>query len=119
MKHSAWEERLDEIIARAALRLQERIQLAYERGELPEYLAGLGFFPEIDTTMLRYGNLWEIQDRSAAFLAHKIRNARRSGYLDELLRKLDMQEIIEPIALHKAAVTRKPRLRAIQGGKKS
>lgn len=119
MKHSGWEERLDEIIARAALRLQERIQLAYERGELPEYLASLGFFPEIDTTMLRYGNLWEIQDRSAAFLAHKIRNARKAGYLDELLRQLDMQEIIEPIALYKAPAVRRPRLHAIQGGKKS
>lgn len=48
MKQGRFDERLDEIIVRAAMRLQERMRLAYFRGNLTGYLERIGLAGEID-----------------------------------------------------------------------
>lgn len=94
LKHSGFEERLDGILTRAALRLQERMRLAYFRGELIPYLEKLGLRDEIDGEILARESLLELQDEAVLVLAKKIRYARKQGYLKDYLRQVNMLEIL-------------------------
>ncbi len=94
MKHGGFEERLDGILTRAALRLQERMRLAYFRGELIDYLGKLGLKEEIDEAILERESLLELQDEAVLVLARKIRYARKQGYLKDYLKQVNMLEIL-------------------------
>ena len=84
MKQSRFDERLDGILVRAAIRLQERMELAYSRGRLPEFLMRIGLAAGLGD-IARKGSLLEVQDHAAVLLAQKIREARRKGYLKDYL----------------------------------
>lgn len=94
LKHGGFEERLDGILTRAALRLQERMRLAYFRGNLIEYLGILGLKEEIDEDILARESLLELQDEAVLVLARKIRYARKQGYLKDYLKQVNMLEIL-------------------------
>ncbi|SFT54358.1 hypothetical protein SAMN02910356_01023 [Selenomonas sp. GACV-9] len=94
MKHASFDERLDGILVRAAIRLQERMRLAYFRGNLTSYLNRVGLGKFIDSSLLERGSLLELQDQAAVQLASQIRNARAKGYLKDLLEKLNMLELL-------------------------
>lgn len=94
LKHGGFEERLDGILTRAALRLQERMRLAYFRGELIDYLGKLGLKEEIDEAILERESLLELQDEAVLVLARKIRYARKQGYLKDYLKQVNMLEIL-------------------------
>ena len=94
LKHGGFEERLDAILTRAALRLQERMRLAYFRGELIDYLGKLGLKEDIDEEILARESLLELQDEAVLVLARKIRYARKQGYLKDYLRQVNMLEIL-------------------------
>ena len=111
LKHGSFEERLDGILTRAALRLQERMRLAYFRGELIDYLGKLGLKEEIDGEILARESLLELQDEAVLVLARKIRYARKQGYLKDYLRQVNMLEILYLEQQKKAAV--KPALRPL------
>ena len=111
LKHGSFEERLDGILTRAALRLQERMRLAYFRGELIDYLGKLGLKEEIDGEILARESLLELQDEAVLVLARKIRYARKQGYLKDYLRQVNMLEILY-IEQQKKAVA-KPALRPV------
>lgn len=94
LKHGGFEERLDGILTRAALRLQERMRLAYFRGELIDYLGKLGLKEEIDESILERESLLELQDEAVLVLARKIRYARKKGFLKDYLKQVNMMEIL-------------------------
>lgn len=94
LRHGGFEEKLDGILTRAALRLQERMRLAYFRGELVEYLGKLGLKDEIDESILARESLLELQDEAVLVLARKIRYARKRGYLKDYLKQVNMLEIL-------------------------
>ncbi len=94
LKNGGFEERLDGILTRAALRLQERMRLAYFRGELIDYLGKLGLKEEIDEDILARESLLELQDEAVLVLAGKIRYARKNGYLKDYLKQINMLEIL-------------------------
>ncbi len=103
LKHGSFEERLDGILTRAALRLQERMRLAYFRGELIDYLG--------NGEILARESLLELQDEAVLVLARKIRYARKQGYLKDYLRQVNMLEILYLEQQKKAAV--KPALHPV------
>ncbi len=115
MKHANWESRLDEIMTRAAIRLQEKIQWAHSRGLLPAYFKRIGFAENLDVTLLRAATLLDLQDWAAVMLAHKLRQARKTGCLKELLQQLDMLELLQPLAVEADSWSKKSSLRLIQG----
>jgi hypothetical protein len=94
MKHTSFDERLDGILVRAAIRLQERMRLAYFRGNLPSYLNRIGLGKFMDSSTLERGSLLELQDQAVVQLASQIRKARAKGYLKDLLEKLNMLELL-------------------------
>lgn len=94
MKQGRFDERLDEIMVRAAMRLQERMRLAYFRGNLTGYLERIGLAGEIEPERLKRGSLLELQDEAAIIMAAKIRQARSKGYLKEWMKTLNMQELL-------------------------
>ena len=94
LKHGGFDERLDGILTRAALRLQERMRLAYFRGELISYLEKLGLTEEIDEEVLARESLLELQDEAVLVLARKVRYARKQGYLKDYLKQVNMLEIL-------------------------
>lgn len=94
MGQAGFDDRLDGILARAAIRLQERMRLAYFRGNLTDYLTRIGLAEALDGELLRKGSLLEIQDEAAVLLALKIRRARKAGYLKDMLKQLNMLELL-------------------------
>ena len=94
LKHGGFDERLDGILTRAALRLQERMRLAYFRGELISYLEKLGLTEEIDEEVLARESLLELQDEAVLALVKKIRYARKQGYLRAYLEQVNMLELL-------------------------
>lgn len=94
MKHKDFDERLDEILVRAAIRLQERMRLAYFRGNLQAYLNRIGLGRFMDSSSLARGSLLELQDQAAVVLAGQLRKARAKGYLKDLLEQLNMLELL-------------------------
>lgn len=94
LKHGGFEERLDGILSRAVLRLQERMRLAYFRGDLIEYLGKLGLKDEIDEEILARESLLELQDEAVLALVKKIRYARKQGYLRAYLEQVNMLELL-------------------------
>ena len=53
MKHSGLDERLDAILVRAAMRLEERMRLAYFRGNLAKYLERVGLAKYMDEEIIQ------------------------------------------------------------------
>ena len=94
MKHTGLDERLDSIIVRAAIRLQERMRLAYFRGNLASYLGRISLAEHLDPAVLERGSLLDVQDEAAVLLAQKIRQARKSGYLKDYLKQINMLELL-------------------------
>ena len=94
MKHAGFDERLDGIIVRAAIRLQERMRLAYFRGNLAAYLERISLADDLDPGVLERGSLLDVQDEAAVLLASKIRQARKGGYLKDFLKQVNMQELL-------------------------
>ncbi len=94
MRHINFDERLDGIMARAVIRLQERMQLAYNRGRLREYLERIDFANDIDPKTIDSGSLIELQDQAVVLLAVKMRRARRAGYLKDFLKQINMLELL-------------------------
>ena len=92
MRHINFDERLDGIMARAVIRLQERMQLAYNRGRLREYLERIDFANDIDPKTIDSGSLIELQDQAVVLLAVKMRRARRAGYLKDFLKQINERE---------------------------
>lgn len=111
MKHAGFDERLDGIMVRAAIRLQERMRLAYFRGNLAAYLGRVGLADDLDSGLLARGSLLDVQDEAVVLLAKKIRQARRSGCLKEFLKQVNMLELlykdqerhVKPTGLNRAA----------------
>ena len=94
MGNAGFDDRLDGIMTRAAIRLQERMRLAYFRGNLTEYLTKIGLAEELEEDLLNKGSLLEIQDEAAVVLAVKIRRARKVGYLKDMLKQFNMLELL-------------------------
>ncbi len=94
MKRSGMDERLDAILVRAAMRLEERMRLAYFRGNLTKYLERIGLAKYIDEEKLMRGSLLDLQDDAAVVMAYRLRNARMRGYLKEALDELNMAELL-------------------------
>ena len=94
MKHTGLDERLDSIIVRAAIRLQERMRLAYFRGNLVSYLGRISLAEHLDPAVLERGSLLDVQDEAAVLLAQKLRQARKGGYLKDYLKQLNMLELL-------------------------
>ena len=99
MKRSGMDERLDAILVRAAMRLEERMRLAYFRGNLSRYLERVGLAQYIDEEKLIKGSLLDLQDDAALAMAYVLRKARNNGYLKEALDKLNMAELLQNDAL--------------------
>ena len=95
MKRSSMDERLDAILVRAAMRLEERMRLAYFRGNLSRYLERVGLAQYIDEEKLIKGSLLDLQDDAALAMAYVLRKARNNGYLKEALDKLNMAELLQ------------------------
>lgn len=95
MKHDGFDERLDGILVRAAIRLQERMRLAYTRGNLSAYLNRIGLGQLLEPSLLARGSLLELQDEAAVALARAIRKARLRGYLKDFLEQINMLELLE------------------------
>lgn len=95
MKQKGFNERLDSLLVRAAMRLQERMRLAYFRGNLAAYLKRTGLAVHINKDRLRRGSLLELQDEAAIALAMKVREAYRHGYLKDFLQQINMLELIQ------------------------
>lgn len=93
MKQSRFDDRLDGILVRAAIRLQERMELAYSRGRLSEFLMRTGLAAGLGDVAHK-GSLLEVQDHAAVLLAQKIREARRKGYLKDYLASIQMEELL-------------------------
>ncbi len=93
MKHAGFEERLDSIMVRGAIRLQERMRLAYFRGNLASYLERIGLAEGLEP-LLQRGSLLDVQDEAVVLLASKIRQARKSGCLKEFLKQVNMLELL-------------------------
>ena len=94
MKHKDFDERLDGILVRAAIRLQERMRLAYSRGNLSAYLERIGLGRFMDSSSLARGSLLELQDQAVVILAGQLRRAYAKGYLKALLEQLNMLELL-------------------------
>ena len=95
MKHSGLDERLDAILVRAAMRLEERMRLAYFRGSLIKYLERIGLAKYIDDEKLLKGSLLDLQDDAAVAMAYRLRKARTRGYLKEALDEMNMSELLQ------------------------
>ena len=95
MKRSGMDERLDAILVRAAMRLEERMRLAYFRGNLSRYLERVGLAQYLDEEKLIKGSLLDLQDDAALAMAYILRKARNNGYLKEALDKLNMAELLQ------------------------
>lgn len=95
MKNSGLDERLDAILVRAAMRLEERMRLAYFRGNLVRYLERIGLAGYLDEEKLAKGSLLELQDDAAVVMAYRLRRARNRGYLKEALDELNMAELLQ------------------------
>jgi hypothetical protein len=95
MKHSGLDERLDAILVRAAMRLEERMRLAYFRGNLAKYLERVGLAKYMDEEKLAKGSLLDLQDDAAVVMAYRLRKARNRGYLKEALDELNMAELLQ------------------------
>lgn len=95
MKRSGMDERLDAILVRAAMRLEERMRLAYFRGNLSRYLERVGLAKYLDEEKLIKGSLLDLQDDAALAMAYILRKARNNGYLKEALDKLNMAELLQ------------------------
>lgn len=95
MKHDGFDERLDGILVRAAIRLQERMRLAYFRGNLSAYLNRIGLGKYLEPSLLERGSLLELQDKTAVALAGAIRKARAKGYLKDFLEQINMLELLD------------------------
>ena len=93
MKHAGFDERLDSIMVRGAIRLQERMRLAYFRGNLASYLERIGLAEGLEP-LLQRGSLLDVQDEAVVLLARKIRQARKSGCLKEFLKQVNMLELL-------------------------
>ena len=134
MKHTGFEERLDGILVRAAIRLQERMRLAYFRGNLPSYLERIGLAKYIDPEVLARGSLLELLDETVVIMAAKMRQARASGCLKDCLEQMNLLELLrkdrpvqlsdEPAPEQAARKERKRnqkklRLKMVQGENKS
>ena len=117
MKHSGLDERLDSILVRAAMRLEERMRLAYFRGNLTKYLDRIGLAKYIDDEKLLKGSLLDLQDDAAVAMAYCLRKARKRGYLKEALDELNMSELLQRETRIKTVVPtmkRQPELNKVQ-----
>lgn len=94
MKRDNFNERLDGIMVRAAIRLQERMSLAYFRNNLSEYLKRIGIADYLPPEKLAKGSLLEIQDEAVVCLAGLMRKARKQGYLDAFMKQINMSELL-------------------------
>lgn len=94
MKHADFDERLDGIMVRAAVRLHERMAIAFARGVLADYLRKIGFAAELGIGRGHNANLSELEDRALSLLAEKLRRARRNGTLKSQLQNLNMGELL-------------------------
>ena len=94
MKRDGFNERLDGIIVRAAIRLQERMSLAYFRSNLSGYLKRIGIADYLPPEKLAKGSLLEIQDEAVVCLAGLMRKARQQGYLDAFMKQINMSELL-------------------------
>ncbi len=94
MKRDGFNERLDGIMVRAAIRLQERMSLAYFRSNLSGYLKRIGIADYLPPEKLAKGSLLEIQDEAVVCLAGLMRKARQQGYLDAFMKQINMSELL-------------------------
>ena len=117
MKHSGLDERLDAILVRAAMRLEERMRLAYFRGGLIKYLERIGLAKYIDDEKLLKGSLLDLQDDAAVAMAYRLRKARTRGYLKEALDEMNMSELLQKethIKTVKPSSKRQPEIKKVQ-----
>lgn len=117
MKHSGLDERLDAILVRAAMRLEERMRLAYFRGNLAKYLERIGLAKYMDEEKLAKGSLLDLQDDAAVVMAYRLRKARNRGYLKEALDELNMAELLQKETRIKTVVPstkRQPEVKKVQ-----
>lgn len=127
MKNSGLDERLDAILVRAAMRLEERMRLAYFRGNLVRYLERIGLAGYLDEEKLAKGSLLELQDDAAVVMAYRLRRARNRGYLKEALDELNMAELLQKETRIKTVVpsmkrnleVKKVQLQMVKGENKS
>lgn len=127
MKNSGLDERLDAILVRAAMRLEERMRLAYFRGNLVRYLERIGLARYLDEEKLAKGSLLELQDDAAVVMAYRLRRARNRGYLKEALDELNMAELLQKETRIKTVVpsmkrnmeVKKVQLQMVKGENKS
>lgn len=117
MKNSGLDERLDAILVRAAMRLEERMRLAYFRGNLVRYLERIGLAGYLDEEKLVKGSLLELQDDAAVVMAYRLRRARNRGFLKEALDELNMAELLQKETRIRTVVPsakRQPEMKKVQ-----
>ena len=119
MKKVGFDERLDDIMVCAAIRLQKRMMLASSHGNLIRYLVSLGLWEKQDLQDVRSMSRSEIEDRAVMTLAKKLRRARKNGTLPSVLQQLNMLELLQPeakcIAKDQSGGIHHPRLRMLAG----
>lgn len=98
MKKVGFEERLDDIMVCAAIRLQKRMAMVGSFRGLVGYLTRAGLWADMGVRKLQGLSRSEVEDRAAMALARKLRRARKTGTLRAVLQQLNMQELLQPRA---------------------
>lgn len=116
MKKVGFDERLDDIMVCAAIRLQKRMTMASSFRSLVSYLTRVGLWEDMGVQRIQGISRTELEDRAVMALARRLRRARKSGTLRAALQQLNMQELLQPRAKERARQQRTPAaLRLIVG----
>ena len=102
MKKVGFEERLDDIMVCAAIRLQKRMAMVGSFRGLVGYLTRAGLWADMGVRKLQELSRSEVEDRAAMALARKLRRARKTGTLRAVLQQLNMLELLQPRAKERA-----------------
>lgn len=98
MKKVGFDERLDDIMVCAAIRLQKRMTMASSFRSLVSYLTRIGLWEDMGVQKIQGMSRTELEDRAVMALARCLRRARKSGTLRAAMQRLNMQELLQPRA---------------------
>ena len=93
VKNARFDERLQGIIVEALHRLQHRMERAYFRGDLKDYLDRIGLLTELEQE-LDNQNFQTLRVNAQRLLRKKICRARNKGYLKDYMRRLNMVDLL-------------------------
>lgn len=108
MKKVGFDERLDDIMVCAAIRLQKRMAMASSFRSLKNYLARVGLWEDMGVHHIQGMGRTEIEDRAVMALGRRLRRARKAGTPRAVLKQLNMQELLQLRAKERARQQGKP-----------